>query len=82
MDTRYNAFPSLHVANPWMVALLCFRERGFSPRSLLLAFVAVLISIATLLVKQHYLLDVLAGMLLAVFTFLVFRRLRISGKTW
>jgi membrane-associated phospholipid phosphatase len=82
MDTRYNAFPSLHVANPWLVALLCLRERGLSAHSIFFTLIAVLISIATLFVKQHYLLDVLAGFILAVVTFLAFRRVRVGSVTW
>jgi membrane-associated phospholipid phosphatase len=82
MDTRYNALPSLHVANPWLVALFSWRERGPGARTYLLLGVALLISAATLFVKQHYLLDVLVGFLLAVVAFMVFRKLRISGKRW
>jgi membrane-associated phospholipid phosphatase len=70
VDTRYNAFPSLHVANPWMVALFSWRERGPGARSFLFIFIASLISISTLFVKQHYALDVLGGMALAIVSFL------------
>lgn len=73
LDTQYNAFPSLHVTNPCLVALLSWREHGVSFKSLFFTFIAVLISVATLFVKQHYALDVLAGALLAVAAFLVWR---------
>ena len=82
MDTRYNAFPSLHVTNPWLVALLACREHGLSWQSVLFTFVAILISIATLFVKQHYLLDVVGGLLLALVTFLVFRNVPVRPEAW
>jgi membrane-associated phospholipid phosphatase len=76
VDSRYNALPSLHVTNPWLVAFLCLEHRGWSVKSAVLLFIALLISIATLFVRQHYFLDVLAGFALAGATMLVFK------KTW
>lgn len=69
LDARWNAFPSLHVANPTLIALLALRERGADGLSLGLLFVAIAIAVSTLLVRQHYLLDVVGGMLLAVVVF-------------
>ena len=40
------------------------------------------ISAATLLVKQHYLLDVVSGVVLAVSALAIVSRLKISGKHW
>lgn len=82
VDSRYNAFPSLHVANPWLVAFLSLRERGWRPLSIGFLLVAISISISTLLVRQHYLLDVLGGVALAVLTTAVMFRLRISSSAW
>jgi len=82
MDSRWNAFPSLHVANPWLIALLAVRERRFAPVSIVLLLIAAGISVSTLLVRQHYLLDVAGGFVLAVVTFAVFDRLRISEDAW
>lgn len=65
LDARWNAFPSLHVANPILVALLALRERGADALSAALLLVALAIAVSTLLVRQHYLLDVVGGMLLA-----------------
>ena len=31
VDARWNAFPSLHVANPWLIAFLSIRERRRIP---------------------------------------------------
>jgi membrane-associated phospholipid phosphatase len=69
LDARWNAFPSLHVANPTLIAMLALRERGAEALSLALLFVALAIAISTLLVRQHYLLDVVGGMLLAMVVF-------------
>ncbi len=69
LDARWNAFPSLHVANPTLIMLLAFRERGASPVSYALLAVAVAIAVSTLFVHQHYLLDVLGGVVLAGIVF-------------
>ena len=74
VDSRYNALPSLHVTNPWLVAFLSLERWGWSAKSAGLLFVAILISVATLFVRQHYVLDVLAGFALAGVTVLVFRK--------
>ena len=82
MDERWNALPSLHVTNPWLVALLSVKERGWSGITILFLLIAVAISISTLYVHQHYLLDVLAGMALAGLSFTALSRLEISIKPW
>jgi membrane-associated phospholipid phosphatase len=65
VDSRYNAFPSLHVANAWLIALFAFRLRGADLRALLFLLAAAGISAATLLVHQHYVADVASGVALA-----------------
>jgi membrane-associated phospholipid phosphatase len=61
-DKPTNAFPSLHVAYCWLIWLAARdRTRWRVP---LLGLVAA-ISASTLFVKQHYLLDVMAGLALA-----------------
>ncbi|HXG66659.1 MAG TPA: phosphatase PAP2 family protein, partial [Blastocatellia bacterium] len=64
MDSDANCFPSLHVALGWIAALGVMRER----RSLgaFAVVIAVLISASTLTTKQHYFVDVLAGLGVAV----------------
>ena len=58
-DKPYNVFPSLHVAYCWLVSLASWdRTRWRVP---LVALVAA-ISVSTLFVKQHYAVDVLAGL--------------------
>jgi len=82
IDSRYNAFPSLHVANPWLIALLALHERRMSLISLLFISLALLISVSTLFIHQHYLLDVLGGIALAVLVMSITVRLPISEKHW
>jgi len=56
-----NKLPSLHVTFAWIVYLLC-RKQGlgrFRENTILLT--AALISVSTLFVKQHIVLDVVAG---------------------
>ncbi|MBR9977514.1 MAG: phosphatase PAP2 family protein [Bacteroidetes bacterium] len=83
LDVQWNAFPSLHVANPVLITLLSFRERGVDRVSIGLLAIAVAISVSTLLVRQHYLLDVIGGIALAVVVFVVLGRWRspIPGKS-
>jgi membrane-associated phospholipid phosphatase len=71
-DPPFNCFPSLHVAHSFVSALACSRVH----RGLGLAAVAgaALVGISTLFTKQHYVLDVVAGMLLAGIAYAVFLR--------
>ncbi len=82
VDSRFNAFPSLHVANPWLVAFLAVKERKISPLSVLFVVIALSISISTMLVRQHYLLDVLGGFALAVLTAAIMFRRGVSPAPW
>jgi membrane-associated phospholipid phosphatase len=58
-DHRYNCFPSLHVAQCFLAALVCGRvHRGVGAVALVWA---TLVGISTLYTKQHYLLDAIVG---------------------
>jgi membrane-associated phospholipid phosphatase len=61
-DPSYNHFPSLHVATAWLFYFAC-RPALRWPR--LVVALLVGIAISTLLVKQHYLVDVVCGVALA-----------------
>lgn len=65
VDSGYNIFPSLHVANAFYVACLAAR---FLPLTWSLPFfgAAVMISASTVLIKQHYLADIPAGAILGL----------------
>lgn len=80
VDTGWNAFPSLHVGHSTLVALICWKYR----RSLfpLAAAGAVLIAASTVLIKQHYLVDIPGGVLLACLCFAAtqIKRERFAGE--
>lgn len=62
-DPPYNCFPSLHVAHSFVSALACSRvHRGVGTAAILSAS---LVALSTLFTKQHYVLDVIAGIFLA-----------------
>ncbi len=64
-------FPSLHTAAPTLLTLMAFRLRAQAPFKYvwpITGFFAVNIILATLYLRWHYLIDVLAGLALA-FTF-------------
>lgn len=73
LDPSYNHFPSLHVALSWLVYLSC-REGVRRPRWLLLGVLAL--SISTVFVKQHYIVDVVYGVALAGLAW------RVAGAPW
>ena len=62
-DPPRNCFPSLHVATFFIAALSCWRvHRGVG---LAAGLWAALIALSTLFTKQHYVADVIGGILLA-----------------
>jgi membrane-associated phospholipid phosphatase len=71
-DPPYNCFPSLHVAHSFVSALTCHlvnRRIG-----IFATICAVFVALSTLFTKQHYVLDVVAGVLLAGAAYVVFLR--------
>jgi membrane-associated phospholipid phosphatase len=71
-DPPYNCFPSLHVAHSFVSALAC---RRVNRRLGAFAIVcASLVAVSTLFTRQHYVLDVAAGILLAGLASLLFLR--------
>jgi membrane-associated phospholipid phosphatase len=77
MDRPVNNFPSLHAAIAWLLFLGC---RGYTRWNDFVMLVATIgISIAALCIKQHYLVDIIAGILLACGTYALVRRLHPLG---
>lgn len=71
-DPPYNCFPSLHVAHSFVSAAACYRvHRGVGIAA---GGCAALVGLSTLFTKQHYVLDVVAGVLLAGAAIVVFLR--------
>lgn len=77
LDTPHNAAPSLHVAVSALILLAC---AGSASRPLAWTYRIwlVLISLSTVLVHQHHLLDVASGMALALLVRAIFP-LRTAG---
>ncbi len=59
IDLPHNCFPSLHVTYPTLAALLVWRHH--SRLRWVLATMALVVAISVVLVKQHYIADVVAG---------------------
>jgi membrane-associated phospholipid phosphatase len=72
MDPPYNCFPSLHIAHSFVSALTCLRvHRGVGIAA---STGALLVALSTLFTKQHYVLDVVAGVLMALVAYGIFIR--------
>lgn len=56
-----NKLPSLNVTFTWIIYLVCYKQRLGRLGESIILFFAVLISLSALFVKQHIILDVLAG---------------------
>lgn len=59
IDLPYNCFPSLHVTYPTLATLLTWRNHRYV-RWVFLAM-ALIVAVSVVLVKQHYISDVIAG---------------------
>lgn len=71
-DPPYNCFPSIHVAHSFVSAFACLRVHR---RLGIIAVVcASLVALSTLFTKQHYVADLVAGILLAVVAYGLFLR--------
>lgn len=71
-DPPYNCFPSLHVAHSFVSALTCYRlDRRLGHGALVCAS---LVGISTLFTKQHYIADVVGGIVLAFVAYLLILR--------
>ena len=76
VDEGNNCFPSMHCFLSW-ISWIGVRRNRFIPRTYqaISLLIAVSICISTLTVKQHYLLDVLAGIILAEISYLIATKL-------
>ena len=77
---RKDVFPSLHTAGPTFLTLFAFRHRRLLPFKYawpLVAAFASQIIVATMFLRWHYLIDIIAGLTLATCTVLLTRHVRI-----
>ncbi|MEM9182113.1 MAG: phosphatase PAP2 family protein [Pseudomonadota bacterium] len=71
-DPPHNCFPSLHVAHSFVSALAVSRVR--QDLGWIAVICAALVAVSTLFTKQHFFVDLVAGVLLALFAYAVFLR--------
>ncbi len=72
MDTPVNLFPSMHCLFSWMVARTIMAEKQFSPAVRWGApACAILVFLSTLFTRQHYLIDIPAGIAAAELALLI-----------
>jgi len=79
--SQMDIFPSLHTAAPTFLALFSFRHRDKLPFKAswpVTAFCAVNIVGATMFLRWHYVIDVVAGLILATAAYLV----GVRGTAW
>lgn len=69
-DPPYNCFPSLHVAHSFVSALAV--SRVHRRLGIIGVISATLVALSTLFTKQHYVLDVIAGVLMALVAYRIF----------
>ena len=91
---QMDIFPSLHTATPTFIAMFSFRHRNKLPFKYtwpVVVFFAVNIIIATMFLRWHYIIDVVAGLTLATLAVLLStrltrieagRRFRLATENW
>ena len=77
IDLPYNCFPSLHVTYPTLATLVAWRSHAVW--RWIFAAMAFVVAVSVVLVKQHYVADVVAGFLNAGLCFWITVRLE---KLW
>ena len=84
IDNSSNTFPSGHVAFSWIMFWICkHSERGRATPELsnFYMFWAIAISISTMAIKMHYVVDVVGGFVVASSSFFIVREL-IKKYNW
>jgi membrane-associated phospholipid phosphatase len=79
-DRPWNCFPSLHVAMSLLAALTILEVHRI--RGILALLLTFWIAFSTVLIKQHYVLDVVAAMLLTVTIYFVYIRRQILNTLY
>ncbi len=67
LDKPYNCFPSLHVSNVFLISFILQKYRP--GMGWLLHPLAALVAVSVVLVKQHYIADVVAGFFVGWFVY-------------
>lgn len=69
IDKPQNCFPSLHIAYPTMASLISWRNHR--RWSFAFVFMTIIIAVSVVLVKQHYIMDVVGGALTATLSYVI-----------
>jgi len=77
VDKPYNCFPSIHVSAIFLAALVCLRVRWKTGIFILIS--SIMISVAALYTKQHYFVDILGGVVVALAGYDIFF---VRSKRW
>jgi len=81
IDGAHNTFPSGHVTFAWLLAL-CMSQTMSAKKFTWLTPTyiawAILISVSTLVLKQHYIFDVLSGIALAIICYFCAKNLKLT----
>jgi len=77
-DNPYNCFPSIHVLNATLVTLFLMSREKSMKYNLWALISCILINLSTLFVKQHVVLDLVAGVTLAVIMYMLWS----NDKVW
>ncbi|HHT0594994.1 TPA: phosphatase PAP2 family protein [Legionella anisa] len=81
LDTVWNAFPSFHVSLGWM----CYRfYADYFPKTKYFFFIwFILMCISTIMLRFHYILDVVGGWFLGEVVFYMFmRKIKLSNRSF
>ena len=71
-DNPYNCFPSIHVINAALTAIYVNREGKLNIATKSIStIISILIILSTMFIKQHYFLDVVAGILIAYTLYII-----------
>lgn len=82
-DTNTNVCPSLHVIGSFSVMFAAWNDKGLSSRKIRIGFViaTILISLSTVFLKQHSIIDVATAVILSFACYpVIFKRNLISKK--
>jgi len=75
MDGAQNTFPSGHVTFSWLILLAAAEALTNKSMRLIYFLWAMAVTVSTLVLKQHYIVDVFSGILLAYGVFYLVKRL-------
>ena len=78
IDSSSNCFPSLHVALAWISAIGVWNERKVFGAFICLW--AMMITLSTMTTKQHYFIDVIAGLILAALFRILLMRVEVTAN--